>query len=125
MIKLHPKLNTTFVADFLPEFVYDVSSHKNVNELLTVVDILITDYSSLPFEFALLNRPMIFYVPDLETYKQSPGLWEPLANNFPGPIQKIPMNLFGLSIIFRLIKKHLMILIYVGMLIQSEIHHIT
>lgn len=88
MIKHHPKSNTTFVADVLPEFVYDVSSHENVNELLTVVDILITDYSSLPFEFALLNRPMIFYVPDLESYKHSPGLWEPLANNFPGPITK-------------------------------------
>lgn len=87
LIKYHPRLNKTFTADELPDFVYDVSSHHNVNKLLTAVDLLITDYSSLPFEFALLKRPMIFYVPDLDTYTQSRGLWEPL-DNLPGPITK-------------------------------------
>src|SRR5699024_7653754 len=81
LIKLHARLNTKFKADVLPDFVYDVSAHQNINELLTAVDILITDYSSLPFEFALLHRPMIFYVPDLDTYSNSRGLWEPLAGN--------------------------------------------
>src|SRR5699024_1085857 len=88
LIKRHPRLNTTFKADVLLDFVYDVSAHQNINELLTAVDILITDYSSLPFEFALLHRPMIFYVPDLDTYSNSRGLWEPLAGNLPGPITK-------------------------------------
>lgn len=88
LVKYHPRIKTTFVADVLPEFVYDVSTHKNVNELLTAVDLLITDYSSLPFEFALLNRPMIFYVPDLDTYAKSRGLWEPLKDTLPGPVTK-------------------------------------
>ena len=88
LIKRHPRLNTTFKADVLPDFLYDVSAHQNINELLTAVDILITDYSSLPFEFALLHRPMIFYVPDLDTYSNSRGLWEPLSGSLPGPITK-------------------------------------
>lgn len=88
LIKYHPRLNKVFKADDLPGFVYDVSTHPNVNELLTVVDILVTDYSSLPFEFALLKRPMIFYVPDLNRYTKSRGLWEPLEKTLPGPITK-------------------------------------
>src|SRR5699024_1798284 len=78
----------TFNADVLPDFLYDVSAHQNINELLTAVDILITDYSSLPFEFALLHRPMIFYVPDLDTYSNYRGLWEPLSGSLPEPITK-------------------------------------
>lgn len=88
IVKYHPRINMPFIAATLPEFVYAVSSHQNVNELLSAVDILITDYSSLPFEFALLNRPMVFYVPDLDTYAKSPGLWEPLEGNLPGRITK-------------------------------------
>lgn len=88
LIKYHPRLNKVFKADVLPDFVYDVSMHQDVNELLTVVDILVTDYSSLPFEFALLKRPMIFFVPDLDKYSKSRGLWEPLDQSLPGPITK-------------------------------------
>src|SRR5699024_4298536 len=68
LIKRHPRLNTTFKADVLPDFVYDVSAHHNINELLTAVDIFITDYSSFPFDFPLLLRPMIFFVSDLHVY---------------------------------------------------------
>ena len=88
LVKFHPRLNKPFTADALPGFVYDVSAHKNVNELLTVVDLLITDYSSLPFEFSLLKRPMVFYVPDLNRYSKSRGLWEPLQETVPGTIAK-------------------------------------
>src|SRR5699024_12072317 len=37
LIKRHPRLNTTFKADVLPDFLYDVSAHQNINELLTAV----------------------------------------------------------------------------------------
>src|SRR5699024_12356898 len=84
----------TFNADVLPDFLYDVSAHQNINELLTAVDILITDYSSLPFEFALLHRPMIFYVPDLDTYSNYLGLWVQLSGSLHVHISKDTVNLF-------------------------------
>ncbi|MED4494975.1 CDP-glycerol glycerophosphotransferase family protein [Heyndrickxia coagulans] len=47
---------------------------------------MITDYSSVPFEFSLLGRPMIFYPYDLESYQATRGLWEPYDQLVPGPI---------------------------------------
>lgn len=49
-------------------FVYDVSRVDDVNELYVIADMLITDYSSVFFDYANLNRPMIFYMYDLDQY---------------------------------------------------------
>lgn len=84
-VKFHPSMNIAFENESL-NFIYDISDMSNINHLLTIVDVLITDYSSLPFEFALLNRPIIFYVPDLTEYKKERGIWEVFSNNFPGPL---------------------------------------
>src|SRR5699024_3027947 len=56
-LKLHPAVNGTFENKY-PGFVYNVSSYPNINELLVITDLLVTDYSSIPFEYAFLNRPM-------------------------------------------------------------------
>ncbi|MGN0613547.1 MAG: CDP-glycerol glycerophosphotransferase family protein [Porcipelethomonas sp.] len=50
-------------------FVTDVSGCDDINELYLASDILITDYSSVFFDFANLNRPMIFYLYDFEEYR--------------------------------------------------------
>lgn len=50
-------------------FVYDVSSFDDISELYIISDLLITDYSSVFFDFANLKRPMIFYMYDLEAYR--------------------------------------------------------
>lgn len=50
-------------------FVYDVSGFDDISELYIVSDLLITDYSSVFFDFANLKRPMIFYMYDLEAYR--------------------------------------------------------
>ena len=47
----------------------------DINELLTLTDILVTDYSSSVFEWALLRRPLILLVADLEEYERDPGLY--------------------------------------------------
>ncbi len=49
-------------------FVIDVSSHPDINDLYLASDILVTDYSSVFFDFANLRRPEIFYMYDLEEY---------------------------------------------------------
>ena len=50
-------------------FVYNVSDYDDINDLYIVSDLLITDYSSVFFDFANLKRPMIFYMYDYEEYK--------------------------------------------------------
>ncbi|MDM5329815.1 CDP-glycerol glycerophosphotransferase family protein [Neobacillus sp. CF12] len=87
IIKLHPAVQTkTNYAESYPGFVYDFSSHQGINELLVNVDYLITDYSSIPFEYALLKRPMIFYPYDLTLYQKDRGVIENYQQEVPGPI---------------------------------------
>jgi teichoic acid glycerol-phosphate primase len=86
-LRLHPavKIDT---ANMFPNFVYDVSHYKNINPLLTISDILITDYSSIPFEYSLLSKPMIFYTYDLDNYMETRGVEDSYIAELPGPIVK-------------------------------------
>ncbi len=78
----------TNVVDFDAHggFVRDVSGIDDINELCLASDVLITDYSSVFFDFALLNRPMIFYMYDLDRYENAlRGFYLPVTD-VPGPI---------------------------------------
>ncbi|PEL92924.1 CDP-glycerol glycerophosphotransferase family protein [Bacillus wiedmannii] len=87
LIKLHPAVrNKINYLKQYSDFIFDYSLHPNVNELLLITDILITDYSSIPFEFCLLNKPMIFYPYDLEHYKKQRGFIEDYHATVPGPV---------------------------------------
>ncbi|MFD1706493.1 CDP-glycerol glycerophosphotransferase family protein [Siminovitchia sediminis] len=85
LLRLHPAVHFDF-SNTYPDFVFDVSQHADVNELLVVTDLLISDYSSIPFEFSLLERPMVFFAYDLQDYARSRGFWEPYEQLVPGPI---------------------------------------
>src|SRR5699024_3318423 len=52
-------------------YFFDVSYHKYISELYLITDILITDYSSVFFDFSNLNRPMLFFVYDIEDYREN------------------------------------------------------
>lgn len=84
-LRLHPSISHHFQNQY-PGFVYDVSDIRDVSTLFVVADILITDYSSIPFEFALLERPMIFFAHDLEQYERSRGFWQDYQMLVPGPV---------------------------------------
>lgn len=87
LLKLHPAVEASIqIPD--SDFVFNVSDDTRINDLLLITDILITDYSSIPFEFALLNRPMIFYAYDLELYEKKRGLQAHYEDFVPGPIVK-------------------------------------
>ncbi len=58
----------------------------SINELLTVSDILISDYSSVVFEFSLFERPMIFYTFDIDDYIDKRGLYYDFHEITPGPM---------------------------------------
>jgi CDP-glycerol glycerophosphotransferase (TagB/SpsB family) len=72
-LKTHPNLD----ADATPRDGYDLvwDPADEINELFTVADVLVTDYSSSIFEWALLRRPLVLLVPDLAEYERDPGLY--------------------------------------------------
>ena len=53
--------------------VLDVTSYPDVSELFLVADALITDYSSVMFDFTVTGKPLFFFVPDLENYRGAPA----------------------------------------------------
>ncbi len=86
LVKLHPM---TSEADreglSKPGFSYDITSKITAEEAICAADVLITDYSSILFEFMLFERPIISYVPDLEKYESDRGLFMPYTEIAPGP----------------------------------------
>ena len=57
----------------------------DTDELLSAVDVLISDYSSIFFDFLGIGRPILFYVPDLDEYRENRGLYIPM-DQMPGPV---------------------------------------
>ena len=87
LLRLHPFVRRrAFPARDLSGFVIDVSDHPDVNELMLVSDILVTDYSSVIFEFALLGRPIAFLAPDRREYVGERGFYLDFPADLPGPV---------------------------------------
>jgi len=76
--------------------VIDVSSYPDIQELLLASDVLVTDYSSSFFDYALLGRPVVFYAYDLENYRDNlRGFYLPYDEaTLPGPITQTQDELF-------------------------------
>ncbi len=55
------------------------ATQNDINPVLAAVDALVTDYSSIAFDFALLGRPIVFLAPDAQEYAATRGLYEPYA----------------------------------------------
>ncbi|MGN6751701.1 MAG: CDP-glycerol glycerophosphotransferase family protein [Intrasporangium sp.] len=73
-------------ADAYPN-VRDLSRYPDVGDLLEITDVLVTDYSSVMFDFAVTGRPIVFLAPDLDEYASSTrGLYLDLGSIAPGPI---------------------------------------
>lgn len=65
---------------------YDWSDYPDMQELLLISDVLITDYSSCMWDFAIMKKPCFLYVPDLEKYKEEDrGFYIPIES-WPGVI---------------------------------------
>ena len=85
IIKHHPHVNNKpVIDDEYKDRVIDLSKNEELNELLFVTDILITDYSSVIFEAALLDIPMLFYAFDLDEYISSRGFYCEYISFIPG-----------------------------------------
>jgi CDP-glycerol glycerophosphotransferase len=67
--------------------VLDVTSYPDIARLYLASDLLVTDYSSVFFDYALVDRPMVFLVPDLDDYRDRlRGFYLDLAEIAPGPL---------------------------------------
>jgi CDP-ribitol ribitolphosphotransferase len=87
LLKLHPFIrDAVHVPDELRDFVIDASRDPDVNELMLVSDVLVTDYSSVIYEFALLGRPIVFLAPDDGAYDEERGFYFDFRREAPGPI---------------------------------------
>jgi CDP-glycerol glycerophosphotransferase len=80
-----------YVTDAVPTgsdgFVRDVSSYPDGTELLLAADVLVTDYSSLMFDFANTGRPMLFFTYDLDSYQDEiRGFYLDYVDTVPGPL---------------------------------------
>ncbi|MEN9713781.1 MAG: hypothetical protein RLZZ164_445 [Actinomycetota bacterium] len=64
----------------------DATHYPDVTELYLACDVLVTDYSSMMFDFSITGKPMLFLAPDLERYKSEQGFYFDFENNAPGPI---------------------------------------
>jgi CDP-ribitol ribitolphosphotransferase len=87
ILRLHPFVKSAMrIPDEARDFVVDASREPDVNEVMLAADILVTDYSSIVFEYALLNRPMAFLAPDLAAYERERGFFFDYRSGVPGPV---------------------------------------
>ncbi|HFI0297836.1 TPA: CDP-glycerol glycerophosphotransferase family protein [Streptococcus suis] len=81
-----------YVSSKYQNQVLDVTDYPDMQELLAASDMLITDYSSSMWDFSLLKRPCILYVPDLVSYDSDRGMYTPIED-WPGYIAQNPNEL--------------------------------
>ncbi|MFL5757105.1 MAG: CDP-glycerol glycerophosphotransferase family protein [Chloroflexota bacterium] len=88
IVRMHPFVREPLVIPpgFRDRIVDGSRSSLDVNELLYGIDLLITDYSSIVYEYSILGRPMLFYAYDLEDYVGSRDFYEPYETFVPGRI---------------------------------------
>ncbi|GIF73525.1 bifunctional glycosyltransferase/CDP-glycerol:glycerophosphate glycerophosphotransferase [Asanoa siamensis] len=66
--------------------VRDVSAYPSVEDLYLAADVLVTDYSSVMFDYAVLDRPIVIYAPDWEAYRMIRGVYFDVVAEPPGAV---------------------------------------
>ncbi len=88
LFRAHYLVANSFDFDKYKGFVYNVSKVNDINHLYVISDLLVTDYSSVFFDYGNLKRPEIFYMYDLDAYgSEIRGFYIDL-DELPGPIVK-------------------------------------
>ena len=87
-------INTYENDESLAGFLYSIPAEAEINELYIISDVLITDYSSVFFDYAILNRPIYFYMYDLEEYASDlRGFYLDIHKDLPGKIYREEVEL--------------------------------
>ena len=86
LLRLHYMVSASLAAKEHPA-IHDVSAHPNVSELYLASDVLVTDYSSVMFDFAITGKPIVHFTYDLDDYQDRlRGFYLDLATEAPGPL---------------------------------------
>ncbi|WP_411954043.1 CDP-glycerol glycerophosphotransferase family protein [Alkalibacillus sp. S2W] len=88
LLRMHYLISDVLDLSGFEEFVIDVSSYTDIRDLYIISDVLITDYSSVFFDYANLKRPIIFYAYDIEKYRETLRGFYFNLEEAPGPITK-------------------------------------
>src|SRR5699024_4827273 len=89
LLRMHYLVAENFDLARYQRFVYDMSGDEDIRDLYLISDLLMTDYSSVFFDYANLYRPIIFYVYDLDWYRDTlRGFYFDIEEHAPGPMIK-------------------------------------
>ena len=89
ILRMHYLISNALDISDYSDFVYDYSNYPNISDLYLVSDLLITDYSSVFFDYAYLKRPILFYPYDYHLYKEElRGFYLNYEKDLPGKIAK-------------------------------------
>lgn len=89
ILRMHYFIANNLNIDGYEGFVFNMSKYDDIADLYLISDILITDYSSVFFDYSNLRRPILYYAYDLEKYRdQLRGFYLDYENQMPGPILK-------------------------------------
>lgn len=87
LIRLHYFVSKNIKIDSHNGFVMNMAKYPNINELYLISDIMITDYSSTMFDYAITRKPMIFFTYDYQFYKNDlRGMYLDFEKEAPGPL---------------------------------------
>ena len=87
LLRLHYLVVDRLDMSSFGDFTKDVCNYDDITELYMISDMLITDYSSVFFDYANLKRPILFYMYDLEKYRDVlRGFYLDIEKDLPGPI---------------------------------------
>ena len=91
LLRLHRNVRARPPAD---GFVLDVSNHPDIADLYLAADVLVSDYSSAVYDFAVTGKPIVLFAPDLERYRDSVrGFYFDYEDWAPGPVTTTPDEL--------------------------------
>lgn len=87
-LRFHPKIKNFYKGEIVAKGDYvDCSDYSSEQELLLISDILITDYSSIMIEFAMLDKPVVFFTYDFDSYiARERGFYFDFKSTVPGPV---------------------------------------
>jgi len=89
LLRMHYFIASQMDVSDVQGFAFDVSDYEDIGELYLISDMLITDYSSVFFDYAHLKRPILFYTYDLDKYRgQLRGFYFDMEEEVPGPLLK-------------------------------------
>ncbi|WP_300081530.1 CDP-glycerol glycerophosphotransferase family protein [Erysipelatoclostridium sp. An173] len=87
LFKPHYLIVNDFDLEAVKDFVYFIDPQSDISSLYLIADVLITDYSSVFFDYAILKRPIYFYMYDLDSYRDElRGFYLDIYNDLPGEV---------------------------------------